>query len=85
MRRDDLIFGALQRALGRKPNLHDPREILFFAFDLPYLDGHDLRRVIRFASADGCSSRSSPAREGVTRLSEEVEGDGNELYLRAWS
>lgn len=38
-------FGLLQRALGRKPSLHEPGEILFYAFDLLYLDGRDLRRL----------------------------------------
>ncbi|MEY9629901.1 ATP-dependent DNA ligase [Sinorhizobium fredii] len=38
-------FGLLQRALGKRPSLHDPREILFFAFDLLYVDGWDLRRL----------------------------------------
>lgn len=71
-------FGALQRALGRKPSLRDPREILFFAFDLLYLDGHDLRRqplrerrrLVQIVA--GC--------EGVIRLSEEVGADGDEFY-----
>ncbi|TCN30214.1 ATP dependent DNA ligase-like protein [Sinorhizobium americanum] len=28
-------FGMLQRALGRRPGLHEPSEIILFAFDLP--------------------------------------------------
>lgn len=38
-------FGLLQRAVGRKPSLHDAGEIVFYAFDLLYLDGHDLRAL----------------------------------------
>jgi bifunctional non-homologous end joining protein LigD len=34
-------FGALQEAIGSSAN----REIVFFLFDLPYLDGRDLRNV----------------------------------------
>ncbi|RVE80787.1 ATP-dependent DNA ligase [Sinorhizobium meliloti] len=69
-------FGALQRALGWKPSLHDPREILFFAFDLLYLDGHDLRR-------EPLRERRrllEPIVAGVIKLSEEVEADGDEFY-----
>ncbi|WP_037421747.1 non-homologous end-joining DNA ligase [Sinorhizobium sp. CCBAU 05631] len=72
-------FGMLQRALGRKPSLHDPREILFFAFDLLYLDGRDLRRLplserrrLLEPIVAGCA--------GVIRLSEEVEASGEEFF-----
>ncbi|KSV66132.1 hypothetical protein N185_32730 [Sinorhizobium sp. GW3] len=30
-------FGLLQRAVGKKPSLHDAGEIIFCAFDLFYL------------------------------------------------
>ena len=36
-------FGLLQRAVGKKQSLHDAGEIIFYAFDLLYLDGGDLR------------------------------------------
>ncbi|AWI62473.1 hypothetical protein AB395_00006851 (plasmid) [Sinorhizobium fredii CCBAU 45436] len=72
-------FGALQRALGRKPSLHDPREILFFAFDLLYLDGHDLRRQ-PLRERRRLLEQIVAGREGVIRLSEEVEADGDEFY-----
>ncbi|RWJ21151.1 MAG: ATP-dependent DNA ligase [Mesorhizobium sp.] len=72
-------FGALQRALGRKPSLHDPREILFFAFDLLYLDGHDLRRQ-PLRQRRRLLEQIVAGREGVIRLSEEVEADGDEFY-----
>ncbi|WP_337763283.1 ATP-dependent DNA ligase [Sinorhizobium meliloti] len=72
-------FGALQRALGRRPSLHDPREILFFAFDLLYLDGHDLwRKPLR--ERRRLLEQIVAGRKGVIRLSEEVEGDGDEFY-----
>ncbi len=72
-------FGALQRAIGRKPSLHDPREILFFAFDLLYLDGHDLRRQ-PLCERRRLLEQIVAGREGVIRLSEEVEADGDEFY-----
>lgn len=67
-------FGALQRALGRRPSLHDPRGILFFAFDLLYLDGHDLRRKPlrerRPAEkvSSGCRKRSKETATSFTAL-----------------
>ncbi|MEY9722119.1 ATP-dependent DNA ligase [Sinorhizobium fredii] len=38
-------FGLLQRAIGKKPSLRDAGEIIFYAFDLLYLDGHDLQNL----------------------------------------
>ncbi|WP_041409528.1 non-homologous end-joining DNA ligase [Sinorhizobium fredii] len=72
-------FGLLQRALGRKPSLHDPREILFFAFDLLYLDGRDLRRL-PLADRRRLLEPIVAGRDGVIRLSEEVEADGDEFF-----
>ncbi len=72
-------FGALQRALKRRPAAHEPGEIILYAFDLLYLDGRDLRRL--------------PQRErrrllvpiiagnaGAIRLSEEVEASGHDFF-----
>ncbi|MEJ6850708.1 non-homologous end-joining DNA ligase [Sinorhizobium fredii] len=73
-------FGLLQRALGRKPSLHDPREILFFAFDLLYLDGRDLRRLPLRERRRLLESIVVAGRAGVTRLSEEVEADGEKFF-----
>ncbi|WP_052201814.1 hypothetical protein [Ensifer sp. ZNC0028] len=38
-------FGLLQRAVGKKPSLHDAGESISYVFDLLYLDGQDLRSV----------------------------------------
>ncbi|TCN17298.1 bifunctional non-homologous end joining protein LigD [Sinorhizobium americanum] len=73
-------FGMLQRALGRKPSLHDPREILFFAFDLLYLDGRDLRRLPLSERRRLLESIIVAGRAGVIRLSEEVEASGEEFF-----
>ncbi|MEY9631275.1 bifunctional non-homologous end joining protein LigD [Sinorhizobium fredii] len=73
-------FGMLQRALGRKPSLHDPHEILFFAFDLLYLDGRDLRRLPLSERRLLLESIVVVGRASVIRLSEEVEADGEEFF-----
>src|SRR5262249_36169773 len=38
-------FGALQQALGGRGGKRSAEEAIFFAFDVIYLDGHDLRRM----------------------------------------
>ncbi|MEY9782254.1 bifunctional non-homologous end joining protein LigD [Sinorhizobium fredii] len=73
-------FGLLQRALGKKPSLHDPREILYFAFDLLYLDGRDLRRLPLSERRRLVESIIVAGRAGFIRLSEEVEADGDEFF-----
>ncbi|MEI2299356.1 non-homologous end-joining DNA ligase [Ensifer sp. MJa1] len=72
-------FGLLQRALGKRPSLHDAGEILFMAFDLLYLDGRDLhdlpqsdrRRLLEPIVA---------GRTGAIRLSEEVDADADDFF-----
>lgn len=72
-------FGLLQRAVGKKPSLRDAGEIIFFAFDLLYLDGQDLvmhplserRRLLEPIVA---------GRTGAIRFSEEVNADGAEFF-----
>lgn len=71
-------FGALQRALGRKPSLHDPREVLFFAFDLLYLDGHDLRRQ-PLRDRRRLLEQIVAGREGVIRRSKQTAKSSTEL------
>lgn len=75
-------FGLLQRAVGKKPSLHEPSEIIFFAFDLLYLDGHDLRSL----PLGERRSRLEPiiaGRTGPIRFSEEVHADGAEFFRAA--
>ncbi|MEY9326849.1 bifunctional non-homologous end joining protein LigD [Sinorhizobium fredii] len=72
-------FGMLQRALGKRPSLHDPREIIFFAFDLLYVDGWDLRRL-PLRERRWLLEPIVAGREGAIRLSEEVEADGEEFF-----
>lgn len=72
-------FGLLQRALGRRPGVHGPGEILLFAFDLLYLDGRDLRRL-PYAERRQVLEQLLTDRNGAIRLSEEVDADGAEFF-----
>jgi bifunctional non-homologous end joining protein LigD len=75
-------FGALQKALGGRGGKRAAGEAIFYAFDLLYLDGHDLtgmslserRHLLEDLTLD-------PA--GIIRLSEEVDGDGEALMEAA--
>lgn len=68
-------FGALQRALGGRGGKRHAEEALLYAFDLLYLNGHDLRGMSlterRVFLEDTMSGDG-----GAIRLSEEVEADG---------
>lgn len=72
-------FGLLQRALGRRPGVHGPGEILLFAFDLLYLDGRDLRRLT-LAERRHLLEQLLAGGDGAIRLSEEVTADGDEFF-----
>lgn len=68
-------FGALQRSLGGRGGKRSSAESVFFAFDLLYFDGHDLkgaelsiRRHLLEGFLDGAI--------GAIQLSEEAHGDG---------
>jgi bifunctional non-homologous end joining protein LigD len=73
-------FGMLQRALGRLPSAHEAGAIVFYAFDLLYLDGRDLRRL-PLRERRRMLEPLVAGREGAVRLSEEVDADGAE-FLR---
>lgn len=71
-------FGALQRSLGGRGGKRVSAEAVFYAFDLPYFDGHlltnvelSVRRHLLTDLLDGAT--------GAIRLSEEVDGDGATL------
>ncbi|MBD0416851.1 non-homologous end-joining DNA ligase [Oryzicola mucosus] len=75
-------FGALQRSLGGRGGKRASTESVLFTFDLLYLDGHDLtqtelsvRRHLLEDLLDGVA--------GAIQLSEEVDGDCNELLANA--
>jgi bifunctional non-homologous end joining protein LigD len=74
-------FGALQQALGGRGGKRRAGEALFYAFDLLYLNGHDLTRMpLHDRRALLESLAHVPG--GVIRFSEEIGEDGAEL-LRA--
>lgn len=72
-------FGMLQRALGRLPSAVEVGAIVFYAFDLLYLDGRDLRRL-PLRERRRLLEPLVAGREGAVRLSEEVQADGNEFF-----
>jgi bifunctional non-homologous end joining protein LigD len=62
-------FGMLQRALGRLPSPYEAGAIVFYAFDLLYLDGRDLRRL-PLRERRGLLDPLVDGREGAVPLSE---------------
>ncbi|ANK73583.1 ATP-dependent DNA ligase [Ensifer adhaerens] len=72
-------FGLLQRAVGKKPSLHDVGEIIFYAFDLLYLDGQDLR-MHPLSERRRLLEPIVVGRTGAIRFSEEVHADGAEFF-----
>ncbi|SDA39641.1 bifunctional non-homologous end joining protein LigD [Sinorhizobium sp. NFACC03] len=75
-------FGLLQRAIGKKPSLHEPSEIIFYAFDLLYLDGDDLRSL-PLAERRRRLEPIVAGRTGAIRFSEEVHADGADFFRAA--
>ncbi len=72
-------FGLLQRAVGKRPSLHDAVEIIFYAFDLLYLDGHDLRSL-PLAERRRRLEPIVAGRTAAIRFSEEVHAEGAEFF-----
>ncbi|RVL15845.1 non-homologous end-joining DNA ligase [Sinorhizobium meliloti] len=72
-------FGMLQRALGRLPSALEAGAIVFYAFDLLYLDRRDLRRL-PLRERRRLLEPLVAGREGAIRLSEEVEADGEDFF-----
>jgi bifunctional non-homologous end joining protein LigD len=75
-------FGALQSALGGRGGKRNAAAAIFYAFDLLYLDGHDITRMDqaeRRALLDDVLADS----DGNIRLSEEIDADGELLMQSA--
>ena len=75
-------FGALQNALGGRGGKRNAAAVIFYAFDLLYLDGHDITRMDqaeRRALLDDVLADS----DGNIRLSEEIDADGELLMQSA--
>src|SRR5918992_190680 len=71
-------FQALQNALSGERQ----EGLVFFAFDLLYLDGWDLRRAPLLARK-GALGELLAGRQGAVRLSDHVAGSGEDFYGQA--
>jgi len=72
-------FGALQEALSAG----DDRELIYFAFDLLFLDGEDLRRLPLVERKQRLAALLENERSGRIRLSDHVKGSGPEVFRQA--
>lgn len=77
-------FGALQRSLGGRGGKRASTESILFAFDLLYFDGHDLTKT-ELAVRRHLLEDLLEGAAGAIQLSEETEGDGDELLAKACS
>jgi bifunctional non-homologous end joining protein LigD len=75
-------FGALQRSLGGRAGKEPSAECLFFAFDLLYFDGHDIRSV-ELTSRRHLLGDLLQNHDGAIRFSEEIEGEGAAVFRAA--
>ncbi|WP_349236841.1 MULTISPECIES: non-homologous end-joining DNA ligase [unclassified Bosea (in: a-proteobacteria)] len=75
-------FGLLQQALGGRGGKAKAERAMLFAFDLLYLDGHDLTRMALSERRDMLEGLLD-GEIGMIRLSEEVEADGAEFLASA--
>lgn len=72
-------FQALQNALGG-----GNEDLVYFAFDLLHLDGYDLRPVPLLQRKEALSALlAGQPREGTIRISDHVQGSGDEFYRHA--
>ncbi|WP_348272073.1 non-homologous end-joining DNA ligase [Ensifer sp. Root31] len=75
-------FGMLQAALGGRGGKRVAGEALFYAFDLLYFDGHDLRGLHqreRRMILEDTIEEGAP----IIRVSEEIEGEGAAILAQA--
>jgi bifunctional non-homologous end joining protein LigD len=75
-------FGALQQALGGRGGKRRAAEALFYAFDLLYLNGHDLTRM-PLHDRRALLQAMTHVPGGVIRLSEEIGQNGTDLLKSA--
>lgn len=76
-------FGALQRSLGGRGGKAASAEAILMAFDLLYLDGHDLTRFDLAFRRQLLEDLVPAGGGGAIRLSEEVEAGGADLLRHA--
>jgi bifunctional non-homologous end joining protein LigD len=75
-------FGALQSALGGRGGKRNAEAAIFYAFDLLYLDGHDITGM-EHAERRMLLESVLMDQDGPIRLSEEIEADGEVLLKSA--
>jgi len=73
-------FGALQRSLGGRGGKRISTESIFMAFDLLYLDGHDLTGTELATRRHLLEDLVVPEASGAIRLSAEAQTDGSQLF-----
>lgn len=82
-------FGRLQEALGRGPGpkaRSAASALVYYAFDLLYLDGFDLRGATLLRRKETLRSlieRAPAASAGVLRMSDHIVGRGPEFFAQA--
>ncbi|BCB17878.1 ATP-dependent DNA ligase [Bosea sp. ANAM02] len=69
-------FGALQRALGGRGGKRFASEARLYAFDLLYLNGHDLRSLPQADRRDMLADALSAQPHGSISMSEDIDADG---------
>ncbi|WP_312367038.1 non-homologous end-joining DNA ligase [Ensifer sp.] len=75
-------FGMLQAALGGRGGKRVAGEAQFYAFDLLYFDGHDLRGMEQHERRHLLETAIDQS-SAVIRLSEEIEGEGAAVLAQA--
>ncbi len=73
-------FSMLQKALGGRGGRRFAHEAVFFAFDILYLDGRDLRSMPLSERRELLKQVISDDQTGTIRLSEEVDAAGVEFF-----
>ncbi|WP_222858176.1 non-homologous end-joining DNA ligase [Rhizobium cauense] len=77
-------FGRLQNSLGGRGGKLAAGNAIMFAFDLLYFDGHDIRETPLTGRRVFLESLLKNEERAI-RLSEEVDGDGREVFAAACS
>jgi len=77
-RKGTTSFQALQNVMSSGRG----GELVFYAFDLPYLEGYDLRRSPLLARKEALRSLL-PGNGGMVRFSDHIVGNGAEFYRQA--
>ena len=75
-------FGRLQNSLGGRGGELPAGNAIMFAFDLLYFDRHDIRSM-ELAARRYFLRSLLEHEDGAIRLSEEIEGDGREIFAAA--